>query len=255
MKTQNDNLSLLHTGAAQAVPDISALPNGMPHKLRWLAVKFQGPLHKDEIPAFRGAVNALVGRHSDLFHNHSDNGKTLRRYPRIQYKRVGMFPLIVCLDEGADAIHHLLAQRPAVLNLNGRPMDFGVLKLEMKETPLRVWNRSFEYRLRRWIPLTDESYGRYVHDLGMVERMALLEKKLTNHIVALWRDLVGPPDGQISVQLTEVYSQRTESFKGMPVLAFDVRFRCNVHLPDFVGLGKGASLGFGTLKMVEGQRL
>lgn len=31
------------------------------------------------------------------------------------------------------------------------------------------------------------------------------------------------------------------------MLGFDIQFRTNVRLPEFIGLGKGVSLGFGTI--------
>ena len=30
-------------------------------------------------------------------------------------------------------------------------------------------------------------------------------------------------------------------------MSFDVEFKANVSLPDYIGLGKGVSLGFGTV--------
>ena len=39
----------------------------------------------------------------------------------------------------------------------------------------------------------------------------------------------------------------------VPLLAFDVRFRCNVYLPNYLGLGKSASHGFGIVRHFQKQ--
>lgn len=32
------------------------------------------------------------------------------------------------------------------------------------------------------------------------------------------------------------------------MMGFDIRFKSNVSLPDYIGLGKGVSIGFGMIK-------
>jgi len=34
------------------------------------------------------------------------------------------------------------------------------------------------------------------------------------------------------------------------MLAFNIEFKTNVFLPNFIGLGKGVSIGFGTIKQI-----
>jgi hypothetical protein len=54
--------------------------------IRLLRVEFDAPLKPYEVPAFRGAVVAKVGREHDLFHNHLDDTRYAYRYPLVQYK-------------------------------------------------------------------------------------------------------------------------------------------------------------------------
>ena len=39
--------------------------------------------------------------------------------------------------------------------------------------------------------------------------------------------------------------------KDIQVAVLDVGFKCNVALPDWIGLGKGVSKGFGVLKQIN----
>jgi hypothetical protein len=46
----------------------------MPHKLRFLRVRFDGELAAHEVPAFRGAMAQKAGLEHSLFHNHTSEG-------------------------------------------------------------------------------------------------------------------------------------------------------------------------------------
>ena len=41
-----------------------------------------------------------------------------------------------------------------------------------------------------------------------------------------------------------------DRYKGIPVMGFTGEFRVNFKIPDFFGLGKGVSQGFGVVKRV-----
>ncbi|MCB0573045.1 MAG: hypothetical protein KDC61_00560, partial [Saprospiraceae bacterium] len=45
--------------------------------------------------------------------------------------------------------------------------------------------------------------------------------------------------------------ERWIGYKGVKVLAFSLEFSCNVALPDYIGLGKGCSSGWGVLKRLK----
>jgi hypothetical protein len=53
------------------------------------------------------------------------------------------------------------------------------------------------------------------------------------------------------VKILKLHSLHNNTFKGMKMECFDAVFKTNITLPDFIGLGKGASLGFGTLFRME----
>ena len=40
-------------------------------------------------------------------------------------------------------------------------------------------------------------------------------------------------------------------FKDVKMTAYDLRFTCNVSLPNYIGLGKGVSHGFGTIRKIQ----
>ena len=71
---------------------------------------------------------------------------------------------------------------------------------------------------------------------------------MTANIISFAKGIGWDVDQQIKVDITTIHNSRPVNFKRQKVMAFDLDFTMNVALPDYVGLGKGVSLGFGTVK-------
>ena len=49
------------------------------------------------------------------------------------------------------------------------------------------------------------------------------------------------------VKITQVLGTKTYRYKNVKLQGFDLVFKTNVSLPDYIGLGKSVSQGFGTI--------
>lgn len=218
-------------------------------KLRILSVTFDTPIDPWELRAFRGAVAAKAGYQHEYFHNHdNDSGGFHYRLPLIQYKQDHGRPMLVCLNEGIEELHHFFSQPDWTLDLNGRNAPVRIHKLDVKQFQLGVREKPYRYHIRQWIGLNEDNYGTYSRLTGIVERLFLLEKVLQNQVVNLLKQLDCFPEEPVSVKLLQLKDERWVSFKGVKVLAFSMEFETNVLLPDYVGLGKGCSSGWGVVK-------
>jgi len=56
-------------------------------------------------------------------------------------------------------------------------------------------------------------------------------------------------------KITQLDEPRTQYYKGVRLLSFDAEFKTNVSLPDYIGLGKGVSLGMGTITNMNNQQI
>lgn len=219
-------------------------------KLRTLLVTFSNDFKHTPITAFRAAVIEKVGREHQLFHNH--NGETfVYQYPLIQYKRIGGRPGIFCLDEGVDEIHKLFSHRNWSINLLGEKVELKVDRLDMKTTTINVWEKSFEYSLWNWQALNEDNWKRYLELDSMVEKVAMLEKILTANILSFAKGIDWHIEQPVKVVIKDVKLERDSRMKDIMVRTFEVDFRTNVYLPDFMGLGKGVSKGFGILRKIR----
>jgi hypothetical protein len=222
--------------------------------VRLLSVAFDTPIEPWELPAFRAAVAHKAGLEHDMYHNHdNENGGFHYRLPLIQYKQDHGRPMLVCLNEGIEELHHFFSQPDWTLNLNGREAPIRIAKLQVKQCQLGVSDRQYRYHIRHWIGLRDDNYGIYTRLDGALERLYLLERTLQNQVISLLEQLdCQHPERPVSVKIQKIKDERWVSFKKVKVMAFSLEFSANVALPDYVGLGKGVSLGWGVVKGLRG---
>lgn len=220
-------------------------------KVRTIVVKLTTEIKHCEIPLFRGAVNAILEKnHSILFHNHINDGYRYS-YPLIQYKRIGGKAAIVCFGEGTEAIGEFFERSEYVIHIGNREVETEVDVIEAKRTLVQVWNEEFRYVVRKWLPLSSENYAAFRQLNGIREQSAFLEKILVGNILSFCKGLDITIDQEIKCVITNILGTRSYIYKGVKMMGFDVEFSTNVSLPDYLGLGKGVSLGFGTLKSKE----
>lgn len=223
-------------------------------KIRTLLVTFTNDLTNSSITSFRGAIIEKVGRENLLFHNHLTDDTFIYKYPLIQYKKIGGKPAIFCLDVGVDEIHKLFGQKNWTINLKDKKVELKVDRLDMKSTTLNIWEKTFEYNLWNWQALNDTNWAVYQKLESMVDKIAKLEKILTANILSFAKGIDWHIDKPIIVIIKDVKLERNSRMKDINVRTFEVDFRTNVFLPDFVGLGKGVSTGFGTIRKIRNQQ-
>lgn len=235
--------------AAETVQE--SKPRGEPfRRLRVLVVEFADEIEAHEIPAFRGAIIAKAGKEHILFHNHLAEQKYLYRYPLIQYKRIRKHPAIVCLDYGVDQIHNYFENRDWSIAISGRWLEMKIARLLMNQFTIQVWDTTFTYRISNWVALNQDNYREYLSLPEGNGRIEFLEKKLTGNILAFAKGINWDVTRQLHITIREVERIQPVSLKGKKVMAFTLVFTGNVFLPNYIGLGKSVSLGYGIIKQI-----
>ncbi len=219
-------------------------------KVRILKVSFTSELKLQEVPAFRGAIIEKVGRQHIIFHHHMADSY-LYRYPTIQYKCISHKPAIVCIDEGVDEIHRFFEKPDWSLWIGDKKLEMKVDQIYLNQFTLQVWNTSFFYRINNWVALSQENYKRYKSCSTPDEQRLLLESILTGNILAFAKGVGWTVEKPIEIKILDEPRTRPLPLKGQKVIGFDATFRTNVSLPNFIGLGKSVSLGFGTIKQLN----
>jgi len=217
-------------------------------KIRMLRVSFNAELKNSEVPAFRSAIIEKVGERNILFHHHVDNNHYLYKYPLIQYKAIKSQPTIICIDIGVDEIHKYFEKRDWNIKVNDRMLAMKVSKLEMNQMTLQVWNKHFQYSIQNWIALNAENLAKYNSLKAMTERIGFLEKTLVGNILSFAKGVEWNVDKQIELKILDFREPRTVKIKTNDLIGFNVVFSTNVFIPNFIGLGKAVSKGYGIVR-------
>lgn len=225
-------------------------------KTRYLHIIFSEPIQAYDIPKFRAAVIEKTQRESTLFHNHVDDKSYIYRYPLIQYKVTDKKASLVCLAEATEDIHYLLKQKKFDFRIGQNKMNFEIEDVRLKYEIIQTWSDTFTYNIHNWIALNQDNYREYQNKTSLVEKMQLLEELLEKHIRIFMEAMQAAEFVPLKVSLLEIKGEKHIEYKNIFHITFSLNFRCNLSIPNFVGLGKGVSVGFGNIKRLstDGQR-
>mgnify|MGYP003549055652 CR=1 FL=1 len=98
-----------------------------------------------------------------------------------------------------------------------------------------------------FFPFNSENYETYMKAKGIVEKYQILEKIMTGNILSMAKGLEMTIETPLCVKLEEIIDTYNVTFKGIKMMSFDLDFMANITMPDFLGLGKGVSHGFGNI--------
>lgn len=216
-------------------------------KIKILLIRFRNNIYHSQIEALRGAVVNTLKDKDVLFHNHLPNGDGYRySYPLIQYKSINQKVTILCFGEGTGAIGKLFSDTDFEFNLNGDYQTFELDNVKAHNILVQVWNTKFYYNISRWMPLSQSNYEKYMQLEGVAEKTTFLEKVLIGNILSFAKGLGIFFEKQVECKITWLSEPTIDRYKGVKVSLFDADFITNVSIPDFAGLGKGVSIGYGT---------
>lgn len=167
---------------------------------------------------------------------------------------MGRNPAIICLEEGTDDIQQLFGQRSWDIMLGDRPLTLTVKDLRLHQYTLQAWEHTFRFQLRDWLALNETNYARYQTTPDEIDRIELLERILRGNILSMAKGLEWFIDREVRVRIVRCSALRWLRYKGQLMASFDLDFSTNVFLPDWIGLGKGVSVGFGVVTRSRDER-
>ena len=217
-------------------------------KVPSLTIRFNTPIRHSELPLFRGAVIAALPHDSVLFHNHLGDGLRYS-YPLIQYKQLGGKAAIVCIGKGTESVWELFAGNHFDMRLGARNVVATVMSIDDTSTDITIDNNTpHKYRLRRWLPFNQDNYQHYLATESLSARIDQLNHILTGNVLAMLKGIGIILKEQLQVDITSMAESKIIRYKDIKLLSLDATFTTNIVLPEYIGLGKHVSLGYGTVK-------
>lgn len=220
--------------------------------IRTLTVLTDAEIRQNEIPLFRGAVIHSLGEHPNVyFHNHLDDDKFRYAYPLIQYKRLEGKAAIVCVEDGVDIIGQFLTEVDGTLTIGDRQITCNTGRIQPARILVQTWEEMFNYHISRWLPLNSQNYQRYKDIEGVVEKVSFLENILKANLLSMLKGLDIHLEKELILKITEISDSYLIHNKGVKMMAFNADFKCNLSIPNNIGIGKNASIGCGIVHQLR----
>lgn len=212
-----------------------------------LHISFSPLLSLEEVPFFRGAVlKALSDDNDVLLHNHIDSNFRYD-YPLIQYQSIGTKASIMCVGTGVNLLSKIMSLCNTEILIGRRRATLKVEKVTPRQTDISLSEPQI-YRISHWLPLNEENDRRFMRMHNDSDRIELMERILVGNILSMAKSLNIRFEEKVECEIQRLDNFHLVKVKETPMKTFDVDFICNVNLPDLIGIGKHASIGFGTIK-------
>lgn len=216
--------------------------------IKTFRLNFSTPISFNEIPYLRGAIIKITKNQEILFHNHDKDNTFRYDYPLIQYKRINGNAAIIFIERGTDKIIDFINNNKDYADIGNRKTKLEIEKVDANDTLVQIWESEFTYSIRKYLPLNKINYEKYIKTDDIIEKYKILENVLIGNILSFAKGMGIYFNNKIKVTILQVDEPKVYRFKNIKMMGFDIRFKSNVSLPDYIGLGKGVSIGFGMIK-------
>ncbi|MDA3790881.1 MAG: CRISPR-associated endonuclease Cas6 [Desulfobacula sp.] len=208
-------------------------------------------LNPSQIHKLRGYVGNVFSEH-DLIHNHDrQTGKSIYRYPLIQFKIIDNIPCIIALTQKAVEVFTEIFMALDEIIIDGRKISINEKDLKIETVDFGFSQETFMYEfITPWIGLNQKNFATFINLTNLKEKNDLLKRILIGNILSMSKslDLQLDQDQKINVDLQ--FQQTKVTLKGQQMIGFKGMFKTNFMVPDHMGLGKSVSRGFGSVKKI-----
>ena len=183
-----------------------------------------------------------------LLHNHFMQDKVLYSYPLIQYQILAGQASIFAIDEGVKTLKDISSDINE-LKLGKNHYNVNEKIILEKEVDVKTTNTEHHYKfLTPWLALNTNNYHKFNGISMWKDKKKFLNKILIGNILSMCKGFGIIVNREIypKTHLDEV----SVEYKAVPMKAFLGEFKIRFKIPDFFGLGKGVSQGFGTIKEI-----
>ena len=182
-----------------------------------------------------------------ILHNHYSENKFLYSYPYVQYKVINGDIVIVGIDEGADLIKKI-APEISTLSLD-KEYKITEKLIHEKEFDIKPSSEEKHYKfITPWLGLNQTNYKKYVNTNDWKEKKEILNKVLVGNILSMSKGLGIIVNKRLYAKTH--FEEKITEYKSVKMNAFTGEFKIYYDIPDYFGIGKGVSQGFGCVKQI-----
>lgn len=182
-----------------------------------------------------------------ILHNHYANDKFLYSYPYVQYKIINGNIVIIGIDEGGEIIKKI-APELSVLSLD-KEYKITEKLIHEREFDIKPSSEEKHYKfITPWLGLNQNNYQKYINTKSWKDKKEILNKVLVGNILSMSKGLGIIVNKRLYAKTH--FEEKIVEYKGVKMNAFKGEFKIHYDIPDYFGLGKGVSQGFGCVKQI-----
>ena len=180
--------------------------------------------------------------------NKSNDITFIYRYPAVQCKQIKNLLMVIGISQGAALLEQLSHERNEILSgKNTCTILERDSVIRNEEFKISGTTHAYEF-LTPWLALNQQNAKKFYNLKGKPERDAFIRRILIGNLETLAKSL----DYKTPVPITcEAKIRFRIDWMGREnVMVFLGKFRTNLRIPDYFGIGQSVSQGFGTIKSV-----
>ncbi|MEN8905712.1 MAG: CRISPR-associated endonuclease Cas6 [Clostridiales bacterium] len=214
-------------------------------ELHVLEFKMEGiNIKSSDIPKLRGYIANKFPEYLEL-HNHIDKSKYNYGYPLIQYKSINKIPYIIAISNAALIIYEIMPEIQSI-KIKDKILKIYEKGVKVDRKLFGHSNNMIEYEFKNpWLPLNQKNYIEYKEYCDK-DRTELLRNIMIGNILSMSKSFNYWFDKKLEIKLN--IKPIRVNFKNNEMTAFKGNFIVNFNIPDYFGIGKSVSRGFGTIK-------
>ncbi|AEE54538.1 hypothetical protein [Haliscomenobacter hydrossis] len=232
--------------------------------LNYYTLNTSTPALPAELYAWRSAIANLF-REQSGWHNHDpDTGRSIHRYPVVQYKLLQNKLGIVALESEIEPMLELIKALPRTFWINNAPKRLDFQRLERHEFQFQVLAKPAVYQCDNWLPMNSEQFQAYsalcrAENLNPGNRQIeypslllyfqqLLSEQIRWHLRGFGCEGIAE-QLELTLLSEQLLHHQTTYHRGLQIsMMKGVKIVLNINWPLHLGMGTGAAIGYGMLK-------
>ena len=170
------------------------------------------------------------------------------RYPAVQCKQIKNTLMVIGISQGAALLEQLSHERNEILSGKN---TCTILERDaiIRNEEFKISNITHTYEfLTPWLALNQQNAKKFYDLKGKPERDAFIHRILIGNLKTLAKSLDYKTPVPINCEAKIRF--RIDWMGRENVMVFLGKFRTNLRIPDYFGIGQSVSQGFGTMKSV-----
>ena len=182
----------------------------------------------------------------------NSNVPDLSRYPPILCGQLKHETRVTGICQGADFLYSLVDGNTEILDNNNR-CHIDTRDAEIRSEPFGITVEEHEYEfLTPWLALNQQNEKKFYLLQGKTARDAFMQKLLATQLNTFAKSLEYSSDNSITCTAHVRFIR--ERIEQQTVMIFKGRFRANLQIPQYLGIGQSVSRGFGWVREVPADK-